>query len=119
MNKPMRQLVFSLVAVAVIVVAVQIAFQFVTEQNRATKVARARKPAAIDAYQALVARSDAQESAAPASQPDLQEVTDFPALPDDSDAIMDGYKRLFAHLRTTVNLLGPTQTSISVTGRAK
>jgi hypothetical protein len=108
-NKPMRRLVFSLVAVAVVVVAVQIAFQFVTEQNRAAEVAQAGNPAAIDAYQALVARSDAQDSAAPPSQPEEQALNDFPALPDDSDAILDGYKRLFTHLETTVNILGPKQ----------
>ncbi len=105
----MRRLVFSLVAVAVVLVAVQAAFQFVTEQNRAAKVAQAGKPAAIDAYQTLVARMDGAKSAAPDSQPEQQVLAGFPALPEDSDAIMEGYKRLFTHLETTVNSLGPKQ----------
>jgi hypothetical protein len=108
MHKPMRRLVISLIAVAMVVVAGWIVFQFVAEQNREIKLAKVKESPSVAAYNELAARLDrAREgSSAPVSQIEGQRVGESGVLPDDAEDIIAGYEQLFDHIIERQNTLG-------------
>ncbi|GEM_PF-1210923 len=120
MHKPMRRLVISLIAVAMVVVAGWIVFQFVTEQNREIKLAKIKESPSVAAYNELAARldRDREDSSAPVSQVEAQRARESPVLPDDAEETIAGYERLFAHIQEShvqgaQNALGRTGIDIA------
>ncbi len=108
MHKPMRRLVISLIAVAMVVVAGWIVFQFVTEQNREIRLAKIKESPSVAAYNELARRldRDREDSSAPVSQVEGQRQAESRALPDDAEEIIAGYERLFAHMDQRLFAIG-------------
>ena len=98
MRRRMNRVMVFLVVVAVIGVGVHIAFQFVTEQNRAAIVGRVQKPESVKLYERLVEKdfgdqvAQQAESTEPAER-DLEQDTK------DAAETMARYERLFARKR--------------------
>jgi hypothetical protein len=94
----MNRVVVFLVVVAVIVVAAHIAFQFVTEQNRAAMVARVRKPESLVFYERLAEEENNDQEA---TTSEVFEREGQSPTQDTQDPVetMARYERLFARTK--------------------
>ncbi len=94
MRKRMRWVVLSVIAVAMIVVGIYVSLRFVTEQNLAARLAQAKRPAAIDAYEKLAAELDGKEGAADDLRSEQEDTTGTDLFPADAKDIIAGYRHL-------------------------
>jgi len=94
MQKPMRRLVISLVVVAMIVAAAQMAFQFVAEQNRDAKLAKLKRSTSFPAYKNLVSAISEKGTSAPVSEPESEDTSLRAALSEDALEAISLYERM-------------------------
>jgi len=111
MQRSATRLLVIVVAVLGCVIPAGVSFTYLAEQRLAAKLAQVRRPAAIDAYQTLVAElsgdwsfffDEGSDITTRALRPGQQDVSQLAVFPEDAMEIIVGYQRLFEHLETVL-----------------
>ena len=106
MKTPARDVLLGLGIVALIAVIAYTALLFVTEKNRAAKIAQVKKPATIDAYEQILAKLRAEKAAAvPVLRLTTEEGATFTGFPEDWEDIINGYDYLFSRVQARMSVL--------------
>ena len=111
MQRSATRLLVIVVAVLGCVITAGVSFTYLAEQRLAANLAQVRRPAAIDAYQTLVAElsgdwsfffDEGSDITTRALRPGQQDVSQLAVFPEDAMEIIVGYQRLFEHLETVL-----------------
>jgi len=106
MQRSVAKLLIVFAALAGFVIAVYVSFVNVAERSRTAKQAQVRRPAAMDAYEALLDQIRGEQVAESARESGHEDVTGFDGFPRNAIGAINRYDDLFTSLKERLRPLG-------------